>query len=200
MASPVRNTDTIDVERSRVIDLRQYLRKHGLPVSGSKYELKERVKGAFELKVKPLSDMKLRDANFSERRSVDLHVTPLGEDLPDVKTLKTGWNKDPNVLPPFTESDLYNYLVLNDTRTFDNKPINAKKQLKAKVFYTDRHLHSVEFHEINKTISHCYIRAKCIRSVPGMSTKENTFEYCVWLCLSKVSGRVHGAGCGCDAG
>ena len=41
------------------------------------------------------------------------------------------------------------------------------------IFYNDRHVHSVEYHEINKTISHCYIRASVIPSIP--TQKENKF-------------------------
>ncbi|XP_053391673.1 uncharacterized protein LOC123543053, partial [Mercenaria mercenaria] len=205
----------IDVDKAKVCDLRQYLRQRGLPVSGSKHELIQRAKGADEIGKRTLEETRIADENFAAVRRENRLVSPLGESLPEHSTLKSGWTRDVTQIPQFTNDDLYNYLqiydllitvcalpdlVLNDSRTFDNKPINAKKQLKAKVFYTDRHLHSVEFHEINRTISHCYVRAKVLKSLPGMSNKENKFEYRVWTCLSKISGRVHAAGCECDAG
>jgi len=114
-----------------------------------------------------------------------------------VKTL-SGWKDDITLIPDLSNSDLYNYLVLNSQRTHDGKPTGAKRQLKAKVFYNDRHVHSVEYHEINKTISHCYIRASVIPSIP--TQKENKKDYSVWVCIAKVSGNVQTAGCGCEAG
>jgi hypothetical protein len=192
-----------DVDKANVTQLRSFLRDHGLHVSGSKYELILRAKGALDLGKLPLQEIRIHDENEKTKRQIEKLISPLGEKLPEISLLQSGWSKDVELIPAFRENDLYNYLVLNDSRTTDGKPINAKKQLKAKVFYTDRHLHSVEYHEISMTISHCYVKAKCIRSFPSAGKKENNKcgpEYCVWVCLSKNSGRAHAAGCQCAAG
>jgi len=197
-SSTILSTENIDFTKLTCAQLRQYLREYGLPVSGSKFELVERAKGCVKLGKKPLQTLRIEDENFASERSRDRLVTPLGEKLPEVKTL-SGWKDDITLIPDFTNCDLYNYLVLNSQRTHDGKPIGAKRQLKAKVFYSDRHVHSVEYHEVNKTISHCYIRASVIPSIP--TQKENKKkDYSVWVCISKVSGNVHAAGCGCEAG
>lgn len=187
-----------DPEHVKVIELRDYLRKHGLPVSGSKRELVERVKGSLEIGRIPLQELRTCDENFAKRRNLDKLRTPFGERLPSADALKSGWSSDIQLIPSITKEDLYNYLVLNDSRTFDNKPVNARKQLNAKVFYTDGHIHSVQYHDIDTNISHCYVRAECIKSVPVVNDKKK--DYVVWVCLSKVTGRVHAADCTCDAG
>ena len=152
-----------DFDNLKVADLRIFLRERGLPVSGSKPDLIRRAKGSLELGTKPLSEVAAADAHFDRKVSVEKAVTPLGERLPPVNEMRAGWSGNLDKLPSFTDMDLYNYMVLNDARTFDSKPINAKRQLKAKVFYTDKHLHSVEYHHIDQQMSHCYVRAKCIR-------------------------------------
>ena len=81
--------------------------------------------------------------------------------------------------------------MLSKERTCDGVSNKASRQLKANVFYEDRHVHSVLYHHINKDISHCYIRSKVIPSLPTTGKK----DYDVWTCLSTVTGRVHSAGC-----
>lgn len=191
-------TDNLDINKLKVPELKLFLRDHGLPVSGSKHELIERAIGANELGKKSIHELKKLDENFKRDRNLDRLVSPLGEKLPALSELKSGWIDDISSIPCVTNNDLYNYLVLNNNRTFDSKPVGAKRQLKAKVFYSDRHLHSVKFHEIDTKLSHCYVKALVIPSIP--TQKENKKDYIVWACLSKITGQVHAAGCDCAAG
>ncbi|WAR06926.1 hypothetical protein MAR_016884 [Mya arenaria] len=78
--------------------------------------------------------------------------------------------------------DLYNYLVLNHSRTFDNQNINARKQLKVKVSYEDGHVHSLKYNQISHKCSHCYVRAKVIPSLPGSGVKKRIMNH-VPVCL-----------------
>jgi len=103
------------------------------------------------------------------------------------------------LIPDFSEKDLYNYLVLSRQRTFDNAPMGAVKQLKAKVFYEDNHVHSIRHSPINEHCSHCYVLCEVVPSMPTADTKKNP-DYSVWISLSKLTGQVHAADCICPAG
>ncbi|KAH3805139.1 hypothetical protein DPMN_133436 [Dreissena polymorpha] len=142
-----------DVNKANCAELRQYFRQHGLLVSGSKKEVIERANGSVEIGKQPLKVLRLQDENFATERARNRLLTPLGYKLPEVKSIASGWSSDVNLIPYFSDIDLYNYLVLNNQRTFDDKPIGAKRQLKAKVFFSDGHVHSVIFHEINIAMS-----------------------------------------------
>ena len=132
------------------------------------------------------------------RRNQEKLVTPLGEHLPDPTTLLCGWSNNITNFPKISDRDIYNYLVLNNQRTFDGKPTKALRQLKAKVFYSDRYVHNLMHHNINKETLHCYIRAKVIPSYPNQSENKQP-AYITWICMAKPSGQIHAAGCNCSA-
>ena len=180
-----------------VKQLKSFLREHGELVSGNKPELISRAKGTLVLKKKSVNETSSVDAVADGIRRFERLVTPLNEILPDPESLKSNWENDVNSFPSVTFNDLYNYLVLSQNRTTDNEKMMATRQLKAKVFYEDRHIHSVQMHALNDQTTHCFIRSKCIPSLPSDKGKN---EYSVWVCLSKVSGRIHSANCTCAAG
>ena len=202
MASNKENKENVcdknlEFDKLTVVQLKNYLRSRGEYVSGNKEELLKRAKGAQLLNKKPLREIQLADQICDEQRRVERFVTPLGEKLPDPKTLKTGWTSDLKVIPNFQYSELYNYMVLSKKRCIDNESNQANRQtVKSKVFQNDRHLYDVYVNPLSDDTSHCFVRAKCIKSLPG----DKIPDYIVWVCLSKITGRVHSAGCDCDAG
>ncbi|XP_069110245.1 uncharacterized protein [Argopecten irradians] len=90
----------------------------------------------------------------------------------------------------FYDKEIYNYIVLK---------MNSKKQLKSKVFYDDGHVHSVQVATIDENVSHCYVRAKVLPSLPTANKKDSP-DYVVWVMLSKVTACVNSAYCNCTAG
>lgn len=197
MASPNKeNNEPCPFSKLSVKELKTFLRDRGAHVSGNRPELIKRARGVEKLCVRTLKEIQIEDNRDRVIREGELFVTPLGEKLPKPSELKGCWNEDLSRVPIFRHEDLYNYLVLNRCRTFDRENMNAKKQLKAKVFYEDGHVHNVRYHEIHKECTHCYVRAKVIPSLPTDKKK----DYEPWACLSKVSGMVHAAGCDCPAG
>ena len=110
----------------------------------------QRAIGAVCLKTQPL--ITDDDTNIDNQRFADKLKTPLGKKLPD-PSIVTEWDKDVSHIPPVSDSTLYNFLVLNCNRTRDAKQTNAKRQLKAKVFYKDRHVHSVMYSYISDDCS-----------------------------------------------
>ncbi|XP_021373558.1 uncharacterized protein LOC110463357 [Mizuhopecten yessoensis] len=178
-----------ELEKFKVPQLKQYLSKHGQVGGGKKAVLLERAKGIAILKVKPVECLKQQDYNYDCVRREEKLVMPLGEVIPDPTLLK-GWSSDLSSIPNFSETDIYNYLVLAR---------KAKRQLKSKVFYKDRHVHDVQVHPVNDTCTHCLVKCKVIPSLPSGNKKENP-DYTIWTCLAKVSGNVLSANCNCTAG
>lgn len=162
---------------------------HGQNISGNKNQLILSVKGTRHLGLKDLNSVSQEDEKLSEKRKFDKQSTPIGECLPHPNSLKT-WTTNFQNVPDFSEKEIYNYLVLK---------MNSKKQLKSKVFYEDRHVHSVEINEMDNQYSQYYIRSKVIPSLPT-EKKADSPDYCVWIMLSKVTGNINSAECNCTAG
>lgn len=192
-------SDAFSLEKATVNDLKRFLRDRGIPVTGTKAVLIDRAKGALNLRLRTLKDISQQDDNDSKQRTVEKLQTPLGEKLPNPIELKQGWTNDYMKIPPFTDNELYNYLVLNKLRTIDGASNRATRQLKAKVFLEDNHVYQILYHPVSDTVSHAFVKCKVIKSFPTQSENKQP-DYTVWICLSKVSGRVHSASCSCEAG
>ncbi|XP_052777282.1 uncharacterized protein LOC128214699 [Mya arenaria] len=189
--------DPCQFDKLSVRELKINLRDRGAHVSGNRPELIKPARGLVQIRKRTLKEINIQDNNNKLEQQEELFTTPLAEKLPEPGSLKGCWEDDVLKIPFFRTQDLYNYLVLNRSRTFDNQNMNARKQLKAKVFYEDGHVHSVKYNQISHKCSHYYVRAKVIPSLPGSDVKKKDYE--PWACLSKVSGKVHAAGCNCAA-
>ena len=187
-----------DLKQFKVKQLKEFLRSRGEQVSGSKRELLDRAQGVLILNKQPLADITLNDQNRDNQRLSDKLVTPLGERLPDPVNV-TSWDSNVTSIPAVSDKDLYNFLVLNTNRTHDFRKSGAKKQLKAKVFYEDRHVHSILYTDITDSCSHCFVKCFVLPSIPN-DTNAKKPDYNVWVCLSKVTGHIHSASCSCPAG
>ena len=199
MADNKRITEPFDPEKATVNNLKVFLRDRGVQISGTKAVLIDRAKGALNLNLRTLRELNVQDTAETNQRNVQKLLTPLNETLPDPNSLVNGWTADIMAIPSLTDNELYNYLVLNKDRTVDGASNSAKRQLKAKVFYEDRHIHKLSYHSIDENVSHAFVKCKVIPSYPTQSATKQP-DYSVWICLSKVSGRVHSAGCTCSAG
>lgn len=192
-------SEAFNPETAKVKELKRFLRDHSQHVTGTKDVLISRAKGVIDLDLTTLNIQCENDDESARLRNLQKFVTPLGEDIPNPEVLKSNWSADILKIPEFRTGDLYNYLVLNNQRTFDAASIKAKRQLKANVFYQDGHVHSVQHHQIYTDCSHCYVKARVIPSIPTEKQNKKP-DYITWVCLSKVTGRVHAAGCSCSAG
>ena len=179
-------------QNSTTKQLKEFLKERGVQVSGTRSCLLKRVEGLLLFETRK---SRTAERSIDPEKNTTRFLTPLGENLPQPESL-CNWDKDLNKIPMFTDKELYNYLVLNKERTCDGASNNASRQLKAKVFYEDNHVHSISYHGINESMSHCYVSCKVIPSCPT-GKKE---DYRVWVCMSKVTGHVHSACCTCIAG
>ena len=184
------STEFSNLKKAQLV---QYLKQCRQPTFGNKAELIERAIGA-----KALGLDKQTHGN-KENVLKEKVVTPLGENLPIPSDLKTGWMSDCQQFPDLTDRELYNYLVLSKHRTVDTNPQGARRQLKAKTFYDEGHVTDIQINLISEQCSHCLIKCNCLPSIPTKD-KNKKPAYRTWICLSKVSGRVHTAECNCVAG
>uniref|UniRef100_A0A0L8HYP1 SAP domain-containing protein n=1 Tax=Octopus bimaculoides TaxID=37653 RepID=A0A0L8HYP1_OCTBM len=72
----------------------------------------------------------------------------------------------------------------------------AKQQLRSGIFYHDRHVHSIEYHDVSESCSHCIVLCLVIPSIPTSNQKKNP-DHRVWVIMSNVTGNVHSADCNC---
>ncbi|KAH3748206.1 hypothetical protein DPMN_182644 [Dreissena polymorpha] len=176
MASNKGFNEAFNPDKCKVRDLRNFLQDHGEFISGNKTELIARAKGAIAIGVKPLKEVLTSDKENGHHRNIDKFITPLGEELPDPMLLKANWTSSVDEIPIIGEKDIYNYLVLNTQRTFDNQQMKATRALKAKVFFEDGHVHSLSYNPIKAQCSHCFVKCKVM---PSISTqKENKGQNC----------------------
>ncbi|XP_069104831.1 uncharacterized protein [Argopecten irradians] len=198
MADLKENVDPKVIDKMTVHQLKNFLRSYGQPVGGRSEQLKERAKGVLRLGLPSKQSVREGDEEDYSQRSARQFVSPLGEILTHPLSL-SNWSDDVTLLPDVSQKDLLNYLVLNRSRTFDNLPLGAVKQLKAKVFYDDCHIHSIKYHFINEQCSHCYVACKVVPSMPTADVNKRP-DYDVWISLSKMTGQIHAADCSCPAG
>ncbi|XP_070202256.1 uncharacterized protein [Littorina saxatilis] len=101
--------------------------------------------------------------------------------------------------PDITDKELYNFMVYKCNKAVDKGRKNARRQLKAHVFYDDRHVHSVSYHPVAKDSDQCYLKCLVIPSAASSNTSKYP-DRKVWLSASKVTGQIAKAYCDCTAG
>ncbi|KAL3863029.1 hypothetical protein ACJMK2_004811 [Sinanodonta woodiana] len=160
---------TVDyINRYTVERLKRFLKEHRQYVSGQALEFRERALGVLCLQTP--SEININNANQCNQETLEIgKYTTLGETLPKPDTLD-GWRDDVSTISDFSERELYNGLVLKTSRTFTRAPCDIVKQLKAKQFYEDNHIHSVHYQNVNSRYSHAYVRCSVIPSLPTVDT------------------------------
>jgi hypothetical protein len=66
-----------------------------------------------------------------------------------------------------------NYLVLSKHRSYDDSEMGTRRQLKAKVFYQERHISDIKCHQISEKCS-------CLPSIPTKDKKKKP-AYQTWV-------------------
>ena len=86
------------LERFKVPQLKGYLKRYGQFVSGKRDELILRAKGVKILGLKTVNNNRACDDRDGVVRKEEKLVTPLGEKIPEINTLK-GWSNDLSLVP-----------------------------------------------------------------------------------------------------
>lgn len=178
-----------EIKSMTVKELKDYLRRYGQFLTGNKKDLIDRAMGVGKLKLVDKMVIENDDGSGKFCSLKEKLRTPLGEIIPEPNGL-SNWSSDLSLVPDLCENDIYNYLVLEK---------GARRQHmsdRSSWYVADRHVHNVEYHLISEDCSHCIVRCKMIPSLP----KKDDPDHVVWVSLSKVTGKVNSADCGCTAG
>ena len=78
--------------------------------------------------------------------------------------------------------------------------MGANKVLpKAKAMADENHVHNINYSDIDDECDHGFYKALVLPSLPSKDASK-TPDYPVWICVSKATGHIHSALCGCTAG
>lgn len=182
-----------EVETWCVDALKDYCRKRGYRISGSKKELVARVyvlynNNAEELpgaRVKELS----RKKDYKEIYSAQ-HIAPDPMKLENWVKEKSGMKN----WPPVTYVDVDIFMRKHGSVGLSSEGLTAYKTGKAYSYFSCDWLHEVFYHPITKKHQCCYLKANCLPS-----NRINDSPHSLWIKTLKT-GEVVSAYCSCVAG
>ena len=183
-----------------VKQLKAFLKARGQPVCGKKEELVSRALGCIDLGVQIGGERDVSAGSTPLCRTFDLLITPTGQRLPHPDELRNWTDAAQSDFPSIHQDVVYNYIVLNRHRTVDCGKMAADRTLqKASIMAREGHVHNLLYSAVAEDVDHGFFKASVMPSLPSKDALK-TPDYLVWICLSKVTGHVHSAQCGCTAG
>ena len=169
--------------RWKVDQLKTFLKKRGVVLSGRKTELAEKAYYAWKLKLEVAKTAQEEEDDISSRRKEKLTMES-GIVLPYPGSLKEGWEEGSINFPDVMEDIVDAYM----------QP-SAKAMKQGKSLLDSGHLHSVKFHHISTDLKYCFIHSRCVPE-----EKPSSDSYALWVCIHKENGKVLTAECTCFAG
>ena len=177
-----------ELKQWKLNDLQLWLKKRGLPKSGTKHVLANRVLRCLKFGESDLSD----DSDDEDEEDVEVKY----QDFQEIRE----WNAaDVDNLPPISDKDIEMHFLYSKSVTGKKK--KCQRQLrKAERFSTERYVGRIEVH--NDANDNYYVRACC---KPSMKTKvptgSSTFaaNYSINVILSP-QGKILQGSCNCKAG
>jgi len=191
---------TLDsVETWTVAALKEYVKKRGLPVSGTKKVLAARAYVAWELQlpVLPTPEQVAEEKRLHMER---LLKTPEG-DQPHPDSLTDGWldeDQGMSLWPPTMIQDIAVFLDRHSPareRSFTERLLSDYKEQKAFSYFASNFIIELMYHPITKESSYCYLKAKV-----SPSQRVTSNPHVTWILIHKHSGSIESACCNCFAG
>ncbi|XP_006824605.2 uncharacterized protein LOC102800946, partial [Saccoglossus kowalevskii] len=184
-----------------VPQLREFLQKRGLPVSGRKDELVALAYAASLMKLSLVATAAEKSADREQQYAATLMVD--GERLPDpFIDLKSCWEDENTSIskwPPTMITDVQLYLQRHET---DIESANLSKRLlkdykegKAFSYFSSQFLFEIFYHPISANSPYCFLKTKCTPSQRISHEPHN-----VWVAINKESGEIKSSYCTCVAG
>lgn len=177
--------------------LQQYLQDRGLPISGSRDELRALAYGVqyFSTLVKPPAKEENRQWAEQHRHLLTVNGTLLPDTLSDLLSFWVGEKEGISQWPPCMYGDLAEYLVDRSERELRSWLMTDYKQGKAFSYFDSRLLKEVFFHKISEHSPYCFLKAEC---TPSMNVSQQ--PHTVWVCIMKKTGKIVSGYCSCFAG
>ena len=186
---------TLDEVRTWTVDaLKDYCRKRGFKISGSKDELMALVYCLYNQQV-PENPSAAEELLANKRDYQDIYKEGPGTSVDPARLNKWLGEKDGMSKWPGTNFvDLG--LFLNKKGCSLNKEVlSAYKSGKAYSLFRDNYIQELFYHEINKHHPCCFLKASCKRSQRLSETPHEA-----WVKIIKGAGEVCSAYCSCFAG
>lgn len=150
MASEEGNlTDEMSIElfsRWKVDQLKTFLKKRGVVLSGRKYELAEKAYFAWKLKLEVAKTTAQEEDDVSTRRREKLTME-CGITLPFPGSLQEGWEESSLHFPDVMEDEVEAYM---------------HPSTKAMKILDSGHVHNIKFHHIGTDLKYCFIHCRCV--------------------------------------
>ena len=181
--------------------LQDYLRKRGLPVTGTKEELVALAFAAWKMKTPVLPSRK--ELQQERGRSYQGLLKIDGVALPDpLSDLKQGWEGEAEGMtkwPCTMIKDISTFLAKHELdlekASLHKRLLCDYKEGKAFSYFASNFLFEIFYHPISATAADCFLRAKCI---PSCAVNDEPHD--VWVCVRKQTGMILSAYCTCFAG
>ncbi|KAL9976796.1 hypothetical protein ACROYT_G014130 [Oculina patagonica] len=169
--------------RCKVDELKTFLKKGGVVISGRKAELAEKAYFAWKLKLDVSKTTREEENDVSTRRRKKLTMES-GITLPFPDSIQEGWEEGSLNFPDLIDDGVQQYM----------QP--STKAMKQGMSLLDSgHIHSVNYHHISIDLKYCFIHCRCVPE-----EKTNSDPFALSVCLHKENGKVLTAECSCFAG
>lgn len=182
------------VETWNVDALKDYCRRRGYKVTGSKKELVSRVYFLYNSRISEEPGAKQREASRKKDYKELVNASCLA---PDPNTLKK-WTDEKSGIklwPPITYIDIHMFFKKNGGLGLSKEELTAYKTGKAYSYFSCDWLKEVFYTAINKHHKCCFLKAECVPS-----DRINNPPHLLWVKIFKESGDVASAYCTCMAG
>jgi hypothetical protein len=178
--------------------MKEFLRKRGLTVTGSKSELAARVFVCKEMCMPVLPSHEELQRERS-RQYTDILVVN-GSPIPDPLNLpKESWIREKDGIkmwPPIMYWDICNFLKFSGQPSdLADRLMGDYKEGKAYSYFSSKWLKEVFYHPISADSALCFLSAQCTPSQHISNVPHNA-----WICAEKKTGAVKTAYCSCFAG
>ena len=183
-----------EVERWSVESLKDFCRKRGFKVTGSKRELVARVYFLYNQEVPEEPTAKQQETS---RRKDYKSIVNFKFAAPDPNGLKR-WQSEKDGLkiwPPVTYIDIHWFLKNNGSVGLTTEDLTAYKTGKAFSYFHCNWLQEVFFSPINTNHECCFLKANCCPS-----SRINDEPHQLWVKIVKKTGEIVSAFCTCMAG
>ncbi|XP_070550727.1 uncharacterized protein [Ptychodera flava] len=196
------STETYDAfTRFGVPQLKDFLRKRDLPVSGRKAELVALAYAASLLKIPLVKTASERQAERQKQYEATLNVDD--QQLPDpLLDLKSGWEDESvgmSKWPPTMITDIQTYLQKHETNltcaSLSKRLLKDYKEGKAFSYFSSLFLFEILYHKVTDDSPYCCLKSKCI---PSQRIRDE--PHTLWVIIDKESGEIKSSYCSCIAG
>ena len=191
------DSDLITLEEVKIWTveaLKDFCRKRGFKVSGSKEELAARVYCLYNQQV-PENPSAAEELLANKRDYQDIYKE--GPGTPNDPARLKAWHGEKEAMSKWPRTNFVDLgLFLNKKGCSLNKEVlSAYKTGKAYSLFRDNHVQEIFYHNINKQHPCCYLKALCKRS-----QRISEIPHEAWVKVIKETGEVCSAYCSCFAG